>query len=148
MKGVYWDTSALVKLYAKEADSVDYRNVMLGQTERVVISHLHRIEVYYALSMKEVRSEIQTGAAKSLFSLFEKHMSAGVYWEIPIGYDVVAAARKALDVNLSATSPVALRTLDGLHIGAMLAAKVSKLVTADKRMMDAACALGIQCISP
>ncbi len=43
-QGVYWDTSALVKLYAPEPDSSAYLRFLLSQRGEVILSHLHLAE--------------------------------------------------------------------------------------------------------
>ncbi|MDF1812225.1 MAG: type II toxin-antitoxin system VapC family toxin [Verrucomicrobiales bacterium] len=145
---VYWDTSALLKIYAAETDSSDYLKLLISQPGDIAVSYLHRVELYYALCGKETRGEIQAGAAKTLFASFESHIADQRYWEIPWGSDVLEEAQSALDVSLSSSPPIGLRTLDGLHLGAMLAAKVTTLVTADNRMRDAAAGLRITCVNP
>lgn len=145
---VYWDTSALLKTYALEADSAQFLQLLLRQHETIAISFLHRVELYYGLSGKEQRGEIQPGSARTLFELFESHLADDRYFEIPWGLDVVEQSHRVLDLNLAADPPVALRALDGLHIGALKSTRITKLVTADHRMKDAAVNFGIQCIEP
>ncbi|MEO0414490.1 MAG: type II toxin-antitoxin system VapC family toxin [Verrucomicrobiota bacterium] len=145
---VYWDTSALLKIYATEADSAAYLSLLTSQPNRIAVSFLHRAEIYFGLNGKEARGEITRGAAKSQYQSFEAHIESKRFWEIPWGGDVVTEAHLALDKNLQATPPVWLRTLDGLHLGAMVAGKVSKLVTADIRMQEAALKLGMTCVEP
>lgn len=143
---VYWDTSALLKVYALESDSAEYHQLLLGQREATAVSYLHRVELYYGLSGKEQRGEIKPGSARTLFDLFKRHLKNDRYFEIPWGLDVVEQSHLVLDLNRSVDPPVALRTLDGLHIGALKSARISKLVTADLRMKEAAVNFGIQCI--
>jgi predicted nucleic acid-binding protein len=145
---VYWDTSALLKTYALEADSTQFLQLLLEQREAIAISYLHRVELYYGLSGKEQRGEIKPGSARTLFELFESHLAEDRYFEIPWGLDVVEQSHQVLDQNRATDPPVALRTLDGLHLGALKAARVSKLVTADRRMKEAAEKFGIRCIEP
>jgi len=85
---IYWDTSALIKLYAPEPDSSDYLRLLIEQPEDLAISFLHRVELYFALCGKESRGAIVTGSAKRLFQLFDRHVSAGRYNLIPWGEDV------------------------------------------------------------
>ena len=99
---VYWDTSALIKLYAPEPDSSDYVRLLIQQPEDVAISFLHRVELYFAFCGKETRGEIGVGSAKRLFQLFEQNVSAGRYFVIPWGEDVASEARQMLDASLSA----------------------------------------------
>jgi hypothetical protein len=144
----YWDTSTLVKLYALELDSPAYRGLMQGRQERPVTSFLHRVELYYALRNKEERGEIVAGAAARLFSNYQQHLAEGRFHEIPWGLDVADAARNALVSCLASPSPVKLRSLDGLHLGAMIAGGILSLVTTDVCMRKAAPCLGITLIDP
>jgi predicted nucleic acid-binding protein len=148
VNAVYWDTSALIKLYAPEPDSGDYLRLLIQQSEDLAISFLHRVELYFALRGKESRGEMAAGSAKRLFQLFEQHVGAGRYYLIPWGDDVAFEARQLLDVFASAAPPVALRSLDGLHLGALRAAKIDRLVTADLKMRDAARIAAIQVVEP
>lgn len=36
---IYWDTSALIKLYASEADSSDYLGLLVRQSEDIAARH-------------------------------------------------------------------------------------------------------------
>ena len=145
---IYWDTSALIKLYAPEPDSSDYLRLLLQRPEDLAICFLHRVELYFALCGKESRGEIAGGSAKRLFQLFEQHVSAGRYYLIPWGEDVASEARQLLDEAFNATSPGMLRSLDGLHFGALRAAKIQSVVAADMRMRDAARIAAIGVIEP
>lgn len=145
---IYWDTSALIKLYAPEPDSSDYLRLLIQQPEDLAISFLHRVELYFALCGKESRGEIASGAAKRLFQLFEQDVNAGRYYLIPWGQDVALETRQLLDASLSATPPAMLRSLDGLHLGALRAAKIQSVVTADMKMRHAAHIAAIVVIEP
>ena len=145
---VYWDTSALLKLYTPEQDSDHYRRLLITQREHVAISALHDIEFYYALRCKEARGEIAEGASRQLFASFHQHVREGRYFQIPWGQDLIQNARDGLDRCLTQTPPRPLRSLDGLHLGALLAANIQSIVTADVRMQEAARALGIAILVP
>jgi hypothetical protein len=140
---VYWDTSALLKLYAPEPDSSDYTRLLIQQPEDLAISFLHHVELYFALCGKEDRGEIAAGSAKHLFASFERHVSAGQYFVIPWGDDIARESRRLLDKALAAKPPTMLRSLDGLHFGAVCTAKIQHLVCADLRMRQAAKTVGI-----
>ena len=145
---VYWDTSALLKLYAPEADSSDYLRLLITQPEDVAICFLHRVELYFALAGKESRGEIAAGSARRLFQLFEQHVAAHRYFQIPWGEDVASRARQLLDDSLSQAPPIPLRSLDGLHLGALRAAGIPSVVTADLRMRDVARAMSVHVVVP
>ena len=145
---IYWDTSALLKLYAPEPDSSDYLRLLIQQPEDVAICFLHRVELYFALCGKQSRGEIAAGSSTRLFQLFEQHVGAGCYYVIPWGEDVALEARRLLDTALGTTPPSMLRSLDGLHLGALRAAKIQGVVSADLRMQEAARIAGIGVIGP
>ena len=145
---VYWDTSALLKLYAPEQDSDGYRRLLITQQERVAISGLHDVEFYYALRHKEARNELASGASERLMESFQRHVREGRYFQIPWGGDLARKARGALDRCLTESPPRPIRSLDGLHLGAALAANIRSLVTADVRMQEAAALLGLSIVLP
>lgn len=140
---IYWDTSALLKLYAPEPDSDHFRSLLRAQSVPVAISFLHSVELNFALAAKELRGEIIQGGAKSLFDSFLHHREQGRFMEIPWGDDVEQQARIALDACCRSQPPVLLRSLDGLHLGAMLAAGIQKITTTDIRLRTAAIHLGL-----
>ena len=144
----YWDTSALVKIYASEPDSPAYRSLLESRTEQPVTSFLHRVELFFALRHKEDRGEMVVGAAARLFSAYRQHLDGGRFHEIPWGNDVASVARDTLEPCLSAATSVELRSLDGLHLGALLSGGITKLVTTDAKMRKAAETLGIVLIDP
>ena len=145
---VYWDTSALLKLYAPEQDSDQYRKLLIAQQEHVAISALHDVEFFYALRCKEAPGEIAIGASQQLIANFQEHVRKGRYFQIPWGQDLAQNARDSLDRYLTQTPPRPLRSLDGLHLGALLAANIQSIVTADIRMQEAATALGVANVVP
>lgn len=143
---IYWDTSALLKLYAPEPDSERFRLQLRAQNVPVAISFLHRVELNFALAAKELRGEIVEGGAKRLFDSFLQHREQGRFLEIPWGDDVEHHARIALDACCRSNPPVMLRSLDGLHLGAVLAAGIQKITTTDIRFRTAAITLGLEII--
>jgi predicted nucleic acid-binding protein len=122
MHTVYWDVSACLKLYVHEPDSLHYRRLILHNSGKIAISFLNRLEIHYALLTKERRGDLASGAATELFKLFEK--------------------------DIHRPDPIFLRTLDGIHLGAIRAAGICQLVTSDHRMEIAATAIGLECIKP
>lgn len=140
---IYWDTSALIKLYAPEPDSNHFLLLIRTRPEIPAISFLHRVEMYFALVGKEQRGEIKPGGAVLLFGSFQSHVRQGRYLEIPWGQDVERQARQALD-HCSAHHPrIPLRSLDGLHLGAARAANIQTIFSTDTHLRMAATCLGI-----
>jgi hypothetical protein len=140
---IYWDTSALLQLYAPEADSERFRDLLRHRPERPAISFLHRVEMIFALVAKEQRGEIKLGGADMLTASFLRHCQEGHYLEIPWGEDVEQQARLALESCRDQEPPVPLRSLDGFHLGAVLAAGIPTVVSSDIRFCQAARSLGL-----
>ncbi len=140
---IYWDTSALLKLYAPEPDSARFQTLLRTQSVAVAISFLHRVELNFALVGKEMRGEISEGGAKRLFESFLRHRDEGRFLEIPWGDDVERHARIALHTCCHSSPPVLLRSLDGIHLGAMLAAGIHRIATTDIRLRNAALCIGL-----
>jgi len=63
---------------------------------------------------------------------------------IPLGDGIQDLARKVLKICLAQNRPIPLRSLDGIHLASALAAHQSEMVTADRRMQQAAQALGFK----
>ena len=148
MAAIYWDTSALLKLYAPEADSSNYRQLLLTQPEEIAISFLHCVEMFYALRAKEWREELSPGHAKHLFQSFEEHVKQQRYRVLSWSSDVASESRQLMEQCITASPAVALRSLDGLHLGTTHAVKISGIVTADIRMRQAAAIASIVVIDP
>jgi predicted nucleic acid-binding protein len=60
---IYWDTSALIKLYAPEADSDRFRDLLRGRSEVPAISFLHLDAVLAAGIQTIVSTDIRLGSA-------------------------------------------------------------------------------------
>jgi predicted nucleic acid-binding protein len=126
---VYLDSSALVKLVVLEPESRALRTYLRARPDRVSCA-LARTEVLRAV----------------------RH----------IGPAAIAAARRVLrsidsirldDSLLDAAGmlePIGLRSLDAVHLSAaqLLAPSLDALVTYDRRMADAATALGLPAVAP
>jgi predicted nucleic acid-binding protein len=143
----YWDTSALLKVYAPESDSAAYRT-LLTLRPQAVICWLHPLEMAYALHHKEVRREITPGSAARITARFDADESDGRYLVVPWGLDLRRATRDVLSWTTRASQPVAIRTLDGIHLAAARIAGVTDIVTDDRRMRAAAAELGFSVVDP
>jgi predicted nucleic acid-binding protein len=102
----------------------------------------------YALRQKESRGEILPAAAGHLTARFDRDSDAGRYVVLPWGADLVKAAREVLEHAASMREPVAIRTLDGIHLAAARAAGLPGIVSTDGRMRTVAAALGFDVVDP
>ena len=140
----YWDSSALVKLFAAETDSPSFHAHVRHQGDRLATSELTRMELWSAFRRKESEGEIGCGEARVLLSDFD----AGAvqdYWIFVIVTDAIRAEfERVVERCCSQTPPVFIRTLDALHIASARAAGETEIVATDKRLCEAAMLLGFQ----
>ena len=129
---VYLDSSALVKLVAKESETTALRRYLARRADAPrVTSSLARVEVVRAVSGGGAQAV--TRARELLDRLYE-----------------VPLQRSLLDRAADLRSPLALRTLDVVHLASalVLGATLSALVTYDARMAAAAVSLGLEVAAP
>jgi predicted nucleic acid-binding protein len=139
----YWDTSCVLKLYAPEADSAAYI-AFAARFGPLRTSDLTKTELFYGLIRKEAAGDIADGMAEMAFAKFADDERKGRFVFYPLGEDVRAEAEKvAHSCYRVADDPVAIRTLDGLHLATAVVAKLREVVTADERMLRALPLVGL-----
>ena len=128
----YLDSSALVKLVAKEAETTALRRYLSRRVDAPrVTSSLARVEVVRAVSGGGAQAV--TRARELLDRLYE-----------------VPLERSLLDRAADLRTPLALRTLDAVHLASalVLGTTLSAVVTYDARMTAAAVSLGLEVAAP
>ena len=144
----YLDTSALVKRYIEETGSSFTRDLVSDNL--VCTSALSEVETVSAL-LRRFREcllaagEVELILATAAFDLVE-------YFVLAVDSEALADA-----VTLLRSSSIALRSLDAIHIATARLAfagaqrrglSVGSLVSADRRMLEAASALGLPTLNP
>jgi predicted nucleic acid-binding protein len=121
---VYLDSSALVKLAVEESESNSLKRYLAGRPRRVSCA-LARVEV-----VRAVRRHGPAVVTQALQVLDDLYL-------IDLGVDLLLVAAE-LD-------PMTLRSLDAIHLAAArsLGGDLSRLVTYDHRMAEAARRLGL-----
>jgi uncharacterized protein len=129
---VYLDSSALVKLVAKEPETTGLRRYLARRADVPrVTSGLARVEVVRAVSGGGAQA---VARARALLDRL---------YEVPL-------QRSLLDRAADLRAPVGLRSLDALHLASalLLGTTLSAVVTYDARMTAAAVALGLEVAAP
>ena len=140
----YWDSSALVKLFATENDSAIFHEHVRRGGEMLATSELTRMELWSAFRRKESEGEIGHGWAKTLLGKFD-FGAARACWRFVILTDAVRVEfERIVERCCSQTPSIFIRTLDALHIAAARVAGEDEIVATDKRLRDAAVLLGFQ----
>ncbi len=137
----YWDTSALVKLYAKEPDSAAFEVQALRPGAAVVTSRIGLYEARATFRRKESEGILQPAAAEKLYSELLQDVAAGEVRLLELGAEVESEYGQVLTLCYQQNPVVPLRALDALHLASARVAGETELVATDKRMREAAKAL-------
>ncbi len=135
---MFLDTSIIVKLLVREADSDFYQDALADQ--RLSASELALTETWSTLLFKERQKEITVAQRTAAWRLFRERVEAK---EIVLHPMNSAVLRKANHILECCHPAVPLRTLDAIHTAACDLSQDFPLCTADRRMRDAAGVLGI-----
>lgn len=142
---IYWDTSAVIKLYVREPDSAGWQQVALGSMQPRVASALVEAELAFALRHKEQRKELKRGGAAALIEWWRQDVAAGQFQMVSVSADVVA---RSVELARERTVGSTLRTLDGLHLATALLMRCTSMATADRRLQEAARCFGLHVTGP
>jgi uncharacterized protein len=133
---IYWDTSAILKLYIPENDS-DYFLRLITTTEgQFVTSAVASMELLCAFERKERDGDIKSGGARAAFEQFLYDTRQGRIIEIPYGRDVVYEARKLMGVI--SKPQILVRSLDMIHLASAVAIKAEAIAATDVRLRQIA----------
>jgi predicted nucleic acid-binding protein len=139
----YWDTSTLAKLYVSEPDSAQFA-AYLAATGPITTSELARWELFRVLARKEVTGLLPNGAAEIVFACFLSDVAAGKVVLVPMD-SLVETRFQQLVLRLHRLNPpLAVRTLDGIHIAAADLHGADALVATDMNMRKCAAAIGLK----
>ena len=138
----YWDSSALAKLYLKEADSDKY--LVLAKTAIPVrTSPLGQFEVTLAIRRHEVDGKLDARSANELVDELLVDLGDGTVELIATDFEIHAEFQHVLQMCLQRPQPISIRTLDALHLAAALSVSESEFVSNDIRQRAAAVAMGM-----
>jgi uncharacterized protein len=127
---VYADSSALVKLVIDEPESGALKEHLRQSPARLASSRVARVEVARAARIASPSLAVQADAR----SLLEEMLLA------PIGDVIIEAAS-----HLASTT---VRTLDAIHLATLQLVDPDEVVVYDRRLGDAARALGYTTVAP
>ena len=143
----YWDTSCLLKLYAPEADSIDFEAYVLGGAT-IVTSGIARFELHAALQRKEAAGDLRSGGARQAISAYDADVAHGRISVKMIDSVVAQEFDAIVEQCYRRQPPISLRTLDAIHISTAGAVAESIVVATDRRLREAAFSLDFPSIQP
>lgn len=140
----YWDTSALLKLYAPEPDSARFLARVAEGQRPLLTADLTAVELRCALQRKEHVGDLKAGGATALFERFTHDVTAGRIITVPYGPTVLEGVQQLVVRAYSADPPVMIRSLDAVHVASALASRAARVVATDTRLRDAAALVALR----
>ena len=141
---LYLDTSCLLKQLFAEPESAK-TSLLVAAEPRVVVSSLARLEALVQIQGRAAGGMLTARSATALALLLDQTLASAPFDLVatPAGIDGVAAGQ-LIPLGRS----VYCRTLDRLHLAAMQALGVRRLLTNDDIQTRAATALGFEVLRP
>ena len=127
---LYLDTSALLKLYIREAGSEAVQAHIAAQDLPLPVWEIQEAELVNALRLKAWWKEITAAQAEGQIELFEERRSQGFYW-----FPEIERIRlmKTFRVLSAETPRMGCRTLDILHVACAVEIAASEFISFDHR---------------
>lgn len=137
---LYLDTSVIVPYYCPEINSEKVQRELTSRSN-FCISSLTFVEIHSALARKIRKRELSHTEARSISTIFKKHVNKGYYKKVSLQKKHYLQAEewlKQFNINCN------LRSLDALQLSAAVFANLP-IFTLDTRLADAARLFNIPC---
>jgi predicted nucleic acid-binding protein len=139
----YWDTSTLVKLYTKEADSAGFENYLAtSPNNKISTSRIALWEARATFHRKEAEGILKAGAAEILYNQLTRDTASAQIKLIEVGNNLEAEYGQVLALCYQQNPPILVRTFDAIHLACARLSGEAEIVATDKRMRAAAHLLG------
>ena len=135
---LYFDASALVKLYLPEPDSASLNRLVAGRRDALV-SDLVVTEIVSSLCRRRREGSVSPQIVDRVRREILSHLDDGVYARV----ELVPAVHREAERLLASIDKVALRAADALHLALALSGGAATVLTFDRRLADAARASGL-----
>lgn len=139
----YWDSSALIKLYVKEADSLIVEHFATSSESAPITSRLAFYEIRTVLERKQLEGALIVGAAQSLYRRLVEDAASGSIRVVEFSPDLAMNFEKVVSRCFQNIPPVFIRSLDGIHLASAIVSGETEFVATDKRLREAAQVLGL-----
>jgi predicted nucleic acid-binding protein len=139
---IYVDTSAIVKLYIKETDSLSISEWLKNNNEPIPLTSLIELELINALKLKQFRKEISNEDFEKINLKLREHEERGVYYRPSM--DWIGVFNYAFDLSKKHTANIGSRSLDILHVASALFLKKDIILTFDERQAQLSSVAGLK----
>jgi len=142
---IYFDTSALVKLYYPEDESKSVSHWVLNREEAIPFTLFHELELNTALSARVFRGDVTLQERENARKAIESDLLTGVLIKTSVDWE--RAFAEALELCDRHSIQLGCRSLDIMHVACAMILGCSGVVSYDRRQRSLAAAAGLQAIS-
>ena len=135
---LYFDASALLKLYVREPGSNELNREILGRTD-LLVSDLAVTEIVSSLCRRKREGTVGMPVVVRLQRALLSHVREGLYRRVELIPDTHREAERLL-VSMDTVS---LRAADALHLALAVSGRAMCVLTYDRRLAEAARAMGL-----
>ena len=135
---LYFDASALLKLYVREPGSSELNELLAGRDD-LIVSDLTVTEIVSALARRVRARAVPREVVRRVQQAVESRIDEGVFQRVELTRTVHRRAEHLL-MTLEATP---LRAADALHLALAQAGHAASMATYDARLAAAARAAGL-----
>lgn len=140
----YWDTSALVKLFTGESDSMQFHAHAANSSGLLVTADYTRLEFWTTLRRKEAEGLLRIDEAASLLADFDRGVAREEWKVVLDSREVRTEFQNVVNRCYSQGVSVFIRTFDAWHLASALSVGETEIVATDRRLRIAAALLGFQ----
>ncbi len=138
---IYWDTSVIIKLYVKEADSELIAKKARKFDLSIPLTLFHEIEITNALQLKKFRNELTVKQFRKITSLIRHHEDEFIYHRPVVDWTDVF--RKAIDLSGTFSDKIGSRSLDIIHVATACTLRADSFFSNDARQLSLAASTGL-----
>jgi predicted nucleic acid-binding protein len=125
-------------LYVPEAESEELNRTLKGRRD-LLVSDLSITEIVSSLSRRRREGALEVAIASRLHHAILGHVEDGVYRKV----ELISTTHREAEMLLLSVEAVPLRAADALHLALAVAGDAASLLTFDRRLSDAAKAVGL-----
>lgn len=137
---LYLDTSALLKLYIREAGSEAVQSAVQAQDEPLPVWEIQEMELLNALQLKVFWQELDASEVERQMELFARRKAKGFYYTPEIRRaELMAEFRRLAEL----TPQLGCRTMDILHVACARQLQPAGFLSFDARQIQLAKEVGL-----
>lgn len=137
----YADSGLLASLYLEESTSAAATEMVTGQSTKIIISWLTKLEVENAFLRAAFRNKITQAEANMLIAQFRSNIATEAYEHVTPGPEALYTESSRLAEHHTTT--IGARTLDLLHVATAVMFGATHFLSFDHRQRNVARALGL-----